>query len=103
MKNTIANKSLNINKPQIVSIPLDKNNSCENFFPFDCSLSFIESSVCDVSHMTMFIRSGACSSNIGLQQTVLDEILDRLESLQSSLSVIRFSQASNPSGDAIER
>lgn len=96
MKNTIANKSLNINDSELVSIPLDKNNSCENFFPFDCSLSFIESSVSDVSHMAMFVRSGACSSNAALQQAVLDEMLDRLDFLQSSLSVIRLSQTSNP-------
>lgn len=102
MKNTIANKSPNINNPELVSIPLDKNNSCENFFPFDCSLSFIESSVSDVAHMAMFIRSGACSSNRSIQQSVLDEILDRLECLQSSLSVIRLSTSSMDVEDNIQ-
>ncbi|MGD8110244.1 hypothetical protein [Vibrio sp. TRT 17S01] len=96
MNQTITDKSLNINTDNVVSIPLDKKNSCENF-PWDLSLDNLESMASDLESYALFVQSDACSQSPQIQEQVFEAMLSKIDALQTTLSFIRISQTEHSS------
>ncbi|EGQ7898674.1 hypothetical protein K2B98_001849 [Vibrio parahaemolyticus] len=94
MKQTIADKSLNINTHADIHIPLNKKNSCENLSFMDFSFSELETMASDLMDLALFAQSNACNQNHEMKEQVMEAMLSTIETLQTSLSFIRLSQTS---------